>query len=133
MLDSKEVTISVNPQEPLPTVSVERCDGVYLHFYEPSAMGSVYTLRCSKVLVNLQPPHPESSEIVVEDNEKQHVTKFADGKLSTSVVIRGELLLIGCVEEVIGPMSLQKVEAIPLQRTRQRRNVRRKGRVSCLC
>ena len=82
----------MNPQEPLPTVSAERCRDIHLHFYEPSAMGSIYTVQCSKLFVHLQPPHTETSQLELKgtDDTKQYVTRYADGRLSTVEVVRGE-------------------------------------------
>lgn len=93
MIDCKDVKISVNPQDPLPTVSAERCSDIHLHFYEPTAMGSIYTVQCSKMFVHLQAPHTETNEIVLQDTDekRQYVTKYTDDKIVTSLVIRGEI------------------------------------------
>lgn len=96
MIDCRDVQISINPQEPLPTVSAERCSDIHFHFYEPTAMGSIYTVQCSKMVVYFQPPHTETNELVLQatDDTRQYVTKYRDDKLVTSVVIRGE---VACV------------------------------------
>lgn len=90
MIDCEDVTISINPQEPLPTLSAERCNNTHLYFYEPTAMGSIYTVQCSNLFVYFKPPHPERSQVELNDDNKQNVTKYSDGKLNTVEVVRGE-------------------------------------------
>ena len=98
----------MNPQEPLPTITAERCSGIHFYFYEPTAMGSIFTVQCEEVFVHLQPPHPETSQLDLKDTDekKQYVTKYANGKLVTEMVVRGESVVspggvdgVWCAEE----------------------------------
>lgn len=90
IISSKDVTISINPQDKLPTVSADGCQNVHLYFYDPRALGSIYTVSCSNVVVHLQPPYKE--EMVLDlpaDSTEQFVSTLQRGKMVTEMVIRG--------------------------------------------
>lgn len=89
MIDCDDVTLTINPQEPLPTLSAERCKNLQLYFYEPSAMGSIYTIKCPKIFIHFQPPHTERNEVVLKTDGFQYVTKYVEGQFTTALVVRG--------------------------------------------
>lgn len=80
----------MNPQEPLQTLTAERCEGLDLHYLDPRALGSIYTVQCPKVTVHFLPPHTEKNEVELECDQNQYVTRYADGHLTTAKVIRGK-------------------------------------------
>jgi hypothetical protein len=95
LISSQEVTISINPQDKLPTVTAERCNNVHLHYYEPRALGAIYTVKCSNIFVHLQPPYPTELPLQLpppdESNDQFMSTYKPQGKQMTSVkVIRGK-------------------------------------------
>lgn len=90
LITSKDITISINPQDALPTVSIEDCEDVHLHYYEPRAIGGIYTVKCRNIVVHLQPPHqPEQVLDLPEDNLGQYVSMLRGGKMATVQAIRG--------------------------------------------
>lgn len=92
MISSKDVTISINPQDALPTVSTERCENIHLYFYEPQAMKSIYTAKCTNIVVHLQPPRKAEHVLEIpapEESNDQFVSEFRYGKIVTEKVIRG--------------------------------------------
>lgn len=94
LITSQEVTVSINPQDKLPTVTAERCDNVHLYYYEPRALGAIYTVKCSNVFVHLQPPYPTELPLQLpppdESNDQFVSTYKPQGKQMASVkVIRG--------------------------------------------
>lgn len=88
LINSSEVTVSINPQDQLPTVSVDHCHNVHFYFYEPRAFGSIYTAQCSDVVVHLQPPYPRETTLDIPEGEYQYVSSFQAGKMVTELVIR---------------------------------------------
>lgn len=91
------MTISVNPQDKLPTVTAERCENVHLYFYEPQALGSVYTVKCRDIFVHLQPPYPNEMVLNLpppEDSLDQLVSVYKpqEKKMVTTKVLRGRLI-----------------------------------------
>ena len=94
MISSKNVTIFINPQDRLPTISADGCTNVHLHLYEPRAIGSIYTVNCSNIVVHFQPPHKLEYVLEIpEDSEGQYVYEFRGGKMTVDKVIRGLSLL----------------------------------------
>ncbi len=91
-VDCRRVTLKVNPQEPLPTLTAERCHDFQLYFYEPTAMESIYTVYCSGFKVFFQEPHQKENSLDVPTDDFQYVTKYHDKKFKTSRVLRGEEL-----------------------------------------
>jgi len=79
----------VNPQEPLPTLTAERCHDFQLYFYEPKAMESIYTIYCSGFKVYFQEPHQRENVLDLATDDYQYVTKFVKGKLKAMRVLRG--------------------------------------------
>ena len=91
MIDCQSITISINPQDQLPTVSAERSRDLHLYYYDPRAFGSVYTVDCSDVCVHFQPPYREEYQLELpDDREGQYVTEMRGSKMIVSKVIRGE-------------------------------------------
>ncbi len=80
----------MDPKEPLPTISAERCKELHLYLYKPSAMGAIYTIECQGMVIHFQPPHVEENEVTLPNDKFQHVTKYKGDKLTTVLVIRGE-------------------------------------------
>ena len=100
LISSKDVTISINPQDALPTVSIENCEGIHLHYYEPRAIGGIYTVECRVIVVHLQPPHqPESVLDLPEDDIGQYVSMLKGGKMVTVQAIRGMCVCVWGGEE----------------------------------
>ena len=94
LISSQEVTISINPQDKLPTVTAERCSNVHLHYYEPRALGAIYTVKCSNIFVHLQPPYPTELSLQLpapdESNDQFVSTYKPQGKqMIVEKVIRG--------------------------------------------
>lgn len=89
-VDSRRVTLKVNPQEPLPTLTAERCHDFQLHFYEPSAMESIYTVYCSGFKVFFQEPHQKVNTLELPTDDCQYVSRYVDKEFKTSRVLRGE-------------------------------------------
>lgn len=90
------MTISINPQGQLPTVSAERSKDIHLFYYEPQAFGSVFTVDCTNMFVHFQPPHREEYrlELPPEDRLGQYVSELRDSEMIVSKVIRGKLVTI---------------------------------------
>ena len=97
LISCKDVTISVNPQDKLPTVTAERCENIHLYYYEPTALGSVYTVKCTNIFVHLQPPYPTEMPLDIplpEASNDQFVSTYKPQgkKMVAAKVIRGETL-----------------------------------------
>ena len=74
-------------------MSAERCQTLHLHYIQPKALGSVYTVQCSDVTVHFKPPHKE--EYVLElpgggGGSDQFVSSLSGEDMVTEKVIRGE-------------------------------------------
>lgn len=90
MIDCKSVTVSINPQDKLPTVSVERSNNVHFNYYEPQAFGSIFTVSCSDIFVHFQPPHREEYKLDLPSDEVgQYISELKDTEMIISKVIRG--------------------------------------------
>lgn len=94
LISCKDVTISINPQDKLPTVTTERCENVHLYYYDPRALGSVYTVKCTNIFVHLQPPYPSEMPLEIpapEASNDQFVSTYKPQgkKMATARVIRG--------------------------------------------
>ena len=94
LISSQEVTITINPQDKLPTVTAEGCNNVHLYYYEPRALGAIYTVKCSNVFVHLQPPYPTELPLQLpppdESNDQFVSTYKPQGKQMMAVkVLRG--------------------------------------------
>ena len=86
-----DVTISINPQDKLPTVSADGCQNIRLYYYDPRAIGSIYTVNCSNVIVHLQPPHKQEHVLdLPTDSMDQFVSSLHQEKMVTEKVVRGE-------------------------------------------
>lgn len=88
------MTVSINPQDKLPTVTAERCENVHIYYYDPRALGSIYTVKCSNVYVHLQPPYPSEMPLQLpapdESNDQFVSTYKPQGKhMATVKVLRG--------------------------------------------
>ncbi len=91
MIDCTSVTISINPQDPLPTVSAERSSDIHVYYYDPRAFGSLFTVDCTNVFIHFQPPHREEYKLDLPSEKlDQFVTEMRDSKIIISKVIRGE-------------------------------------------
>jgi hypothetical protein len=90
LIDVDDFTLILNPEHPLPTLVAERCNNAHLYYQEPSAFGSIYTVRSPKVWIHFQPPHQEEYVVQFEDDKNQYLTTFAEGKFVTELVIRGK-------------------------------------------
>ncbi len=94
MIDCTSVTISINPQDPLPTVSAERSSDIHVYYYDPRAFGSLFTVDCTNVFIHFQPPHREEYKLDLPSEKlDQYVTEMRNSKMIVSKVIRGELLI----------------------------------------
>ena len=74
----------------MPTLCAENCKDLHFYFYDPDGIGSIYTIKCSKVFVYLQPPRTEKNELELPEDDNQYVTKFRDEKFVTKLVVRGQ-------------------------------------------
>lgn len=93
LIDCQNVSIFINPRDTLPTVSAERCHSLHLYYVEPKALGSVYTVQCSEVIVHFKPPNKE--EYLLEPpsggtGNDQFVSSLSGEEMVTEKVIRGE-------------------------------------------
>ena len=90
------MTISINPQDKLPTVSIERSKNIHLYYYEPHAFGSVFTVDCSDVMVHFQPPHVDEYKLELPPDDKlnQFVAELRGSRMSVAQVIRGMFVYI---------------------------------------
>ncbi|XP_064391311.1 uncharacterized protein LOC135339116 isoform X1 [Halichondria panicea] len=89
MIDCTSVTISINPQDPLPTVSAERSSDIHVYYYDPRAFGSLFTVDCTNVFIHFQPPHREEYKLDLPSEKlDQFVTEMRDSKMIISKVIR---------------------------------------------
>lgn len=79
----------MDPSTTLPTLTAERCDNVHLYYNQPSALGSIYTVKCPKLWIYFQPPHKEKTEVELKTDKNQYLTKFVDNEFETEMVIRG--------------------------------------------
>ena len=103
IIGSQGVTISINPQDKLPTVSIECSKNIHLYYYEPHAFGSVFTVDCSDVMVHFQPPHVDEYrlELPPDDKLNQFVSELRGSRMSVAQVIRGMFVCI-CTYCVLG-------------------------------
>lgn len=93
LIDCKNVSIFINPQDSLPTVSADRCNTLHLHCIQPKSLGSVYTVQCSDVTVHFKPPHREMYVLDIPicgvTGNEQYVSSLSGENMVTEKVIRG--------------------------------------------
>ena len=111
------MTVSINPQDRLPTVTAERCNNVHLYYYEPRALGAVYTVKCSNIFVHLQPPYPTELPLQLpppdESNDQFMSTYKPQGKQMVSVkVIRGRKWILRSYKILKVSLLLQREGAM---------------------
>ena len=94
MINSRNVSIFINPRESLPTVSVERCQALHLHYIRPHAFGSVYTVQSTDIHVHFKPPYKKEFVLELpeeeESGDQQFMTSLSGESMVTKRVIRGK-------------------------------------------
>ena len=90
-IDSEDITVHVNPDYPLPTLSADRTKDLHLYYNEPGEFNTIRTLQCSRVFMYFKPPHPEKTELVLEtESHDRYLSKYEDGKFVSERKKRGQ-------------------------------------------
>ena len=99
IIRSENTMISINPADPLPTVQAENCKDLHLYYYEPHAVGNIYTVCCENVVIHLQPPHPKLTVLDIPTySPEQFVSTLFLNEVFTSKVLRGGRSLASYIE-----------------------------------
>lgn len=87
------MVVTIQPQDLLPSISVDGCSGVQLHLNHPGAVGGVYCAGSQRVSVHMRPPYPAESVLALPpspDPTEQWVCSWEQDKMAVAKAIRGK-------------------------------------------
>jgi hypothetical protein len=90
IIHSNGITVDINPQFELPTVSIDLSANVCLKYHLPEMIGHVYATSSSDVRVCLDPPHKETHPLDLPntDDGSQYVAEYKNDKMQVDKVVR---------------------------------------------